>query len=692
MHHVFISYSRRDRDIAIPVAEELERRGVPVWIDTESIPEAVPWRDEISVALRSADLIVCIQTDAWTASPNCRSEYDEADRVGKLIASISPDGGSRDELCDMVQSIVAEVPESYRLSTVTLTRSRAWAEGGRRRYLLPSAGQMRGQRAAARSTGSEADPVVADFFRATRRRTIGRVVMATLAALATGAVLVGLATIPRLQERVMEQVADEAKVTAEESTIGVLQSMNPAIALKALVANEDRSELADVRLQYLVSMRWPVEAIGGDVLTPTLAATSGELTATVTANGGWRVVDRDDVILRATGAGHETAAIAWSPDGRQLAVAGVDGVTIHNAKTGTLTSKLAGPAGAATAVKWNDDGSLDAAFAQGTFRWSLQTLLAPYIADDAWVIAAAGVGEHDAMIVADRRGGLQTIAPDGTVLASTGSSSMLATTLLSLDDGTVAAIERTEGGSSVIVMDASLGESLRVTLPPECEGTSLAATNQRIVVSCIPADLLVLIDRESGKVRTARVDTEIIAVAAQGDSLYLRSRIGQTAMAPIDDPSSIRWFPSFRACPADTGSLVVVPGAERLLFSGPGVAGACRSAVTTLSDGEPRWLTLPFVGATRSQASVVSPDGRRAALGFDDGTVWVVAETDGALKELARIETTGSQIRGIRFSDDGDVVIAVTTDGSVIREPIVTDPEPLASEIIARLLTMKLLR
>jgi len=54
---------------------------------------------------------------------------------------------------------------------------------------------------------------------------------------------------------------------------------------------------------------------------------------------------------------YSTTGLAWSPDSRQVAVAGEDGqVRIHDAATGTLVRTIRGQSGRIYAVAWSPDG------------------------------------------------------------------------------------------------------------------------------------------------------------------------------------------------------------------------------------------------------------------------------------------------------------------------------------------------
>jgi len=57
---VFLSYSAADRRFAERLRDELARKGVSVWIDTEQLVSGRSWRQEIENAIRSVDDILIL--------------------------------------------------------------------------------------------------------------------------------------------------------------------------------------------------------------------------------------------------------------------------------------------------------------------------------------------------------------------------------------------------------------------------------------------------------------------------------------------------------------------------------------------------------------------------------------------------------------------------------------------------------
>jgi hypothetical protein len=87
---VFISYARRDWDLAEGLAENLSRLGHDVWIDAEIQPNE-PFRNAIGRELHSADAVIVIWTRQSVDSPWVRWEAKRAITAGKLVQVRTPD-------------------------------------------------------------------------------------------------------------------------------------------------------------------------------------------------------------------------------------------------------------------------------------------------------------------------------------------------------------------------------------------------------------------------------------------------------------------------------------------------------------------------------------------------------------------------------------------------------------------------
>ena len=83
MSHVFISYSKQDRDYATDLATELREKGFDVWLDDHRLHSSEDWWNSIVAALWNCSAIVVILTPASDASRWVQREIMIADERGK---------------------------------------------------------------------------------------------------------------------------------------------------------------------------------------------------------------------------------------------------------------------------------------------------------------------------------------------------------------------------------------------------------------------------------------------------------------------------------------------------------------------------------------------------------------------------------------------------------------------------------
>lgn len=65
---VFISYSRKDQDIARNVYQELHSHGLHPWMDEEDLLPGQVWEDEIKRAMKTSDFIMILLSHQATTS------------------------------------------------------------------------------------------------------------------------------------------------------------------------------------------------------------------------------------------------------------------------------------------------------------------------------------------------------------------------------------------------------------------------------------------------------------------------------------------------------------------------------------------------------------------------------------------------------------------------------------------------
>lgn len=58
--HIFLSYAREDSPAAHRLAQDLQKHGLEVWIDTEKLRPGIPWKTAITKAIRQSRFVICL--------------------------------------------------------------------------------------------------------------------------------------------------------------------------------------------------------------------------------------------------------------------------------------------------------------------------------------------------------------------------------------------------------------------------------------------------------------------------------------------------------------------------------------------------------------------------------------------------------------------------------------------------------
>ncbi len=88
MADIFISYSRRDSEQALSLAERLRASGASVWIDTAALTAAETWSAEIVNAINSCKTFIILLSPDSVASHNVTKELSLASEKRKTIVPI----------------------------------------------------------------------------------------------------------------------------------------------------------------------------------------------------------------------------------------------------------------------------------------------------------------------------------------------------------------------------------------------------------------------------------------------------------------------------------------------------------------------------------------------------------------------------------------------------------------------------
>jgi tetratricopeptide (TPR) repeat protein len=85
---VFICYSRKDEDFVLKLAENLKKKGVPVWLDQWDIPPGADWDQTIEKALDECTSLLLVISPSSVESEEVRSEWRSVLDKEKVVVPI----------------------------------------------------------------------------------------------------------------------------------------------------------------------------------------------------------------------------------------------------------------------------------------------------------------------------------------------------------------------------------------------------------------------------------------------------------------------------------------------------------------------------------------------------------------------------------------------------------------------------
>jgi TIR domain/zinc-ribbon domain len=88
MGHIFISYSRRDKEFVDRMSQALELYGFPTWKDVKAITGGDVWKAAISKAVRECDAFLIVLSPQSTDSENVSKELAVATKHARRILPV----------------------------------------------------------------------------------------------------------------------------------------------------------------------------------------------------------------------------------------------------------------------------------------------------------------------------------------------------------------------------------------------------------------------------------------------------------------------------------------------------------------------------------------------------------------------------------------------------------------------------
>ena len=389
MHHVFISYSRRDRAFVERLSKALEDRGKETWVDWQDIPATATFMEEIRSAIDASDSFLFVISPDSSRSAVCKQELGHAAKSQKRLIPIvcrpTPDADVPSDVApinwisfaddrpfdDAVAQLTAALDTDLkwvRAHTELLVRAKEWEHLGRTRGALLRGIELT---AAEQNLVSEAGktplvlPLQQEFVVASRQnatRTLRNIVGSVSIALIVTVVLAAVAERQRKQAIAERNRAED---TARMMTARSLADSDPTSAALLLLQLHDaagRGLAAASALRAIAErpiamsvMRGHTSFIFGGAFSPDgqhLVTASDDGTARV-----WRVDGLGQPLVLQGDAGKVLFA-TFSPDGRFVITTSSDGTArIWSATGGGKTIVLRGHTGAVRSAFFSPDGS-----------------------------------------------------------------------------------------------------------------------------------------------------------------------------------------------------------------------------------------------------------------------------------------------------------------------------------------------
>ena len=377
--------------------------------------------------------------------------------------------------------------------------------------------------------------------------------------------------------------------------------------------------------------------------------------------------------------------VAWHPSGTRVAAASRGGTAVYDLVANDVTLRLP----TAHAVAWSPDGAQLALALMGAWDWAPTTdggAVAVVDGATGAVLAQETVHQGEALAVAWH--------PDGTRIVSGGSDATLAvldaTTLAERDrrgvDGPVSVLRFGPLGTRLAI--GTRGGSI-YTLPASASGSPTRASIGRGEVAAFalsPDGRFVASAGTDTTARVWRVDDgsrvmELpLAFAPRGidwspDGAYLALALHEPLLYDGRDGT-------LRGPPIDDEPL---PWPDAIAFSPDGRwLAAATSAGVHLIDPVTRavgWRFEPYLyddGFWWVRHVAWSPDGRRMALVMHGGAVWTIAVEEAVDPVLARTVTVLGETTAIAWSGDGSMLVVTgSVDPAGERGTLVLDAATL---------------
>ncbi|WP_411082839.1 toll/interleukin-1 receptor domain-containing protein [Streptomyces sp. cmx-18-6] len=668
LHHVFVSYSRRDQGWVDALVQELARRHVRFWIDREGIPFSVPWLDEVEDAVQACDLFLVCDSDHWRTSTACATEAAFGVRFGKVRLDV-PVGRDVTAAAEEILRMSRHAGRLHGTATELSVRARDWDREGRQgRRLAPR--RLRRQFDALRGDRT-LSPVEWAFIAASRRRTVRQAVVSVALVFLLLASYVSSQAVPRAEKQVTGQLTEQAEVFVGTRDALAVIDEDPYKGLELAAARGGNESVAYAVIhEEALAVKLPDDAF-------TLPSPSGRFTdATVSsqvrvtapdgslwtraaddherrsargADDGAAAVDGNDTkgaleirlrkgsariqllregeLWRTVVLGSAARTARLSPDARWAVVATETGVALVDTVRGTVRGVFRGAPAPVTDLVWTRRGERVWALAGRTaVSWRVTDGTVVLDQPDAWLEDVFRAKDEAHLWVVSRDGTLRLVErASGTVVRTTHVEGTVHGAVSDLGGERAAVVD--SDAEKVRIVELGAGTARPVSLPDDCvPGRPVFSHDGRtLYVPCVYGDVLVVDARSRRTTATIEVPEpggRAVALDPSGDRLLLGTPMGIVySVSPGSDAPPNRLYRV--GCSPDIELVATGPG-PRLLPVGEatGLSG-CTQLGVARSDGTYKWNA--FIDSppdsVLAMAADFDPTGKAFAIGYSDGSV-----------------------------------------------------------------------
>jgi WD40 repeat protein len=695
---IFISYSRRDLQIANNFVDELKAKNFEVFIDKRGLQYGEQWQNQLAESIRSSDTVVWLISEASVASRWVKWELGEVERLKKRlvpvrIANVDPDAlpESLGKIHALPSDEVFDFSRHFDLLVDALKTDAAWLREATR--LLDRAGQWKakdqdeaqllGGRALSDaegwvSTKPAAAPAInseiLDLLLHSRQGVSRRQKRTVLLALVVAALGIGLAVYAfwernsalASQSTYLSKLSAES-VTNGDAVTGALLAMSalprwPYAIDRPLVPEAERS-LHDA--MFSVRELHVLEGHTADVNTAVFSA-DDRLILTASDDGKARLWRADTgELVRTVGkhSGKALSAIFAASDRLILTVDESATIWLWNANDGSLHHRLAGHSDPVKSVAATPGGDR---VVSASSDWTAR-VWRPNSPGEPPIVLRGHNGPVNTAVFSPDGKQVLTSSEDGSAIVWKLETGQAVRQLVGHHDSVLRAVFN-QAGSRI----ATISEDRTARVWEASTGKEMARLEHPRPVSSVefcPSGDCIVTTGYDGVARVWDIKTGDVKFQLNGHSEQITKVVvdpaGRNSAVTVGRDGAIFVWD------LETGARVLTLNVHAADVFDAAFSSTGEFLVTTSRDRTARVWRVPAAAATLSRTNVgtdtrtIDVDGKAKliVLGSYDGTVALVDTSTS--RRLASVGISKGAVTLARFSEQASQVLLGSEDGSV---------------------------